>query len=93
MYSEELAFLFQQCLDLGIAFIEPVVVVSGGRAEDLEGSRVDRDLDLPFPVLYDVVLVWDSRINNSFTIELFFDGFQVFLVPSVPVAFSFLGWM
>jgi len=48
--SMKLALFFKQGLDIDIIFVEPLLVVSGNRADHLEGCRLNRRLQR-FPVV------------------------------------------
>jgi len=57
----ELALFFQKGLDFDIIFVEPVLVVSGGRAEHLEGCStcVSKHVSERFPRFSSFIFLCD----------------------------------
>ena len=64
-------FFLQKTLDFMVILIEPVLVLSGGCAEDFQGSRVNC-IPEASPLLLKTVEVWLEVLEFAFQVELEF---------------------
>ncbi len=67
--TKQAVFFFQKALDFTVILIEPVLVVSGGCAEDFQGSRVNC-IPEGRPLLLNTVKVWLEVLEFAFQVVL-----------------------